>query len=150
MAVVVSLVVGPGGELFAGGVFCFSNSYWLYAGSSIGARDYYNSGQLGSVVCDTATGLPTDGTSAVYVRLWYQTGYDDWNHLDRSYIAAEQAGSGTPTLTSLPTGSQLDGAQQQISRADNGINVTSFWVYGGHQSVRITIMTAEPWAQCQR
>ena len=59
--------------------------WWLFVGSRLGARDYFDSGSLGVVTFAKVSGLPTDG-SAVYVRLWYRSG-PDWEHLDATYRA---------------------------------------------------------------
>jgi len=53
--------------------------YWLNAGSAIGGSDYFNSGNLGLSTSSMVTGLPADGTSMVYVRLWYRFSTGDWN-----------------------------------------------------------------------
>ena len=45
---------------------------WLYAGSSPGARDYLDSGNLGEVSNAALTNLPVNG-STIFVRLWYRS-----------------------------------------------------------------------------
>ncbi len=45
--------------------------YWVYVGTTVGAKDIYNSGSLGTATSTTVNGLPTDG-STVYLRLWHR------------------------------------------------------------------------------
>ncbi|MBA4181572.1 MAG: hypothetical protein C0506_13360 [Anaerolinea sp.] len=68
--------------------------YFLYAGSSVGANNYYGASQ-GTALSRTLAGLPTNG-STVYVRLWtrFSTG---WQYNDYSYRAATTT---TPPATS--------------------------------------------------
>ena len=47
--------------------------YWVYAGSSSGGSEYFNSGALGAATSVEVTGLPTDG-STVHVELWWKSG----------------------------------------------------------------------------
>ncbi len=68
--------------------------YWLYAGSSAGGYNYYNSGSLGTSTSTTATGLPSNG-STVYVRLWYRViSGGNWAYTDCTYTAAGSGGGG--------------------------------------------------------
>ena len=61
---------------------------WLYAGSSPGARDYLDSGNLGEVSNAALTNLPVDG-STIFVRLWYRSiaGTGAWEFIDETYTA---------------------------------------------------------------
>ena len=70
----VSSITPPDGSTLTGASQAFSWTgdfleYWMYVGTSVGAKDIYNSGSLGTATSTTVTGLPTDG-STVYVRLW--------------------------------------------------------------------------------
>ncbi len=68
--------------------------YWLYAGSSAGGYNYYESGSLGTSTSTTATGLPNNG-STVYVRLWYRTtAGGSWAYTDCTYTATGSGGGG--------------------------------------------------------
>ena len=49
------------------------SEWWLYVGTSPGARDILDSGSLGSATSMTVNNLPTDG-STVYARLFYRNG----------------------------------------------------------------------------
>ncbi len=55
----------------------------LKIGTNVGASDVYDSGRLKSVLSDTISGLPTDG-STLYVRLWYKIG-GSWAFTDYTY-----------------------------------------------------------------
>ena len=60
--------------------------WWLYIGSTVGARDLFNSGDLGSKTMRMVPNLPTDGRR-LYARLWYRIrGF--WQFTDEEYIAA--------------------------------------------------------------
>ena len=64
--------------------------YWMYVGSQLGYSDYYQSGALNLNTSTTVSGLPTDGTSPIFVRLWYRlrdTG--QWDAIDIEYTAAD-------------------------------------------------------------
>ena len=47
------------------------SEWWLYVGSTVGSRDYADTGSLGAELYRTVTGLPRDA-SAVFVRLRLQ------------------------------------------------------------------------------
>lgn len=102
--------------------------WWIYAGSSIGADHYYNSGSLGTATNDTITGLPADG-STIYIRLWYKEG-GVWKSVDTTYIA-DNSGSSLPAISSPVAGSTLTGATQVFAWENNGTSVTQWWVYAG-------------------
>jgi hypothetical protein len=58
----------------------------LYAGSSLGSPDLYDSGLLGTNLSHTVSGLPVDGRT-IYVRLWFLIG-GSWQFDDFQYTAA--------------------------------------------------------------
>ena len=66
--------------------------YWLYVGTSVGAKDIYNSGSLGTATSTPVTGLPTDG-STVYVRLWHREA-GGWLSTYFTYTAFTAGGGG--------------------------------------------------------
>ncbi|GJQ59468.1 MAG: tandem-95 repeat protein [Candidatus Scalindua sp. AMX11] len=78
------------------------STYQLYAGSSIGASDYYDSGSLGTATSTLVSGLPTDG-STVYIRLRYDI--SGWKYTDYAYTA--HTGGDTPTMLNPTPGSTL-------------------------------------------
>ncbi len=100
--------------------------WWLYVGSSVGARDIYNSGSLGTSLNETVTGLPMNG-STVFVRLWYRTA-GAWHSVDSQYTAATPA---VPAIVSPAPGSTLPGATVTFSWAANGTPVAQWWLYVG-------------------
>jgi len=116
-----------------------ATEYWLYLGSEVGARDYYNSGFLGSATIDTvefmaADGddtvsyLPTDG-STVYARLWYRaTSSDRWLSVDDTFVAAT---SGGPAITSPAPGSVISSSPVTFEWESGDADVSEWWVYIG-------------------
>ncbi|MCH2170274.1 hypothetical protein MK489_05790 [Myxococcota bacterium] len=68
--------------------------WWLYAGSSAGASDYYDTGNLFGETSATVTNLPING-SIVYVRLFYRPGSSgDWEWVDLEFTAATRVDPG--------------------------------------------------------
>jgi hypothetical protein len=82
----------PNGSTLTGASQTFSwtgtgvTEWWLYVGTSVGAKDIDNSGSLGTATSHTVNGLPTDG-STVHVRLWYRIG-GSWSKTDFTYTAS--------------------------------------------------------------
>ena len=60
--------------------------WWLYLGTSPGARDIVDTGSLGSSTSYTANNLPTDGTT-IHATLYYRNGSAAWQTQTFSYIA---------------------------------------------------------------
>ena len=80
------------------------SNWQLYAGSSVGGYEYYDSGELsGSLSSITATNLPVDG-SIIYVRLKYFSS-GSWAFIDTSVYA----GTVSNPLTVLLNASKTDG-----------------------------------------
>jgi astacin len=100
--------------------------WWLYAGSSPGASNHFNSGSLGTNLSVMALGLPTDG-SQVHVRLWFKTS-GGWQSVDFQYTAATPA---LPEITSPAPGSTLAGSNSTFVWTANGTAVDAFWLYIG-------------------
>ena len=63
-----------------------ANEYFLYAGTSRGAKDVFGRSQA-LVTSTSVSGLPSDG-SMLYVRLWTRIG-SAWSYNDHVYRAAE-------------------------------------------------------------
>ncbi len=101
-------------------------AYWIYVGASLGGRQYYDSGNLGTNLSHTISTLPTDG-SEVYVRLWYRTG-GKWRYSDEQYKAS---GIGPQIITPSP-GLFLEDSPVQFDWTDNGIGVVQWWLYSGY------------------
>ena len=109
-----------------------ATDYWLYAGSSVGASNYFSSGSLGINGAVTATGLPTDGTSTVYVRLWYRIGSGPWLFVDETYTE----GTGTAPIPVLnapsPPGPFTDSTgTESLTWLENSSGAAEYWVYAG-------------------
>ncbi len=99
--------------------------YWVYAGSNLGGNHYFDSGNLGVSTSVALSGLPGDGTSPVYVRLWYQID-GTWLWSDAQYTAASVA---VPTIASPSPGSAFESASQSFQWS--GPAATKYWVYAG-------------------
>jgi len=68
--------------------------YWLYVGTTKGAKDIYNSGSLGTATSTTVNGLPTDG-STVYLRLWHrEEGGWKWTYYTYTALTTGSGGGG--------------------------------------------------------
>lgn len=127
----------PGAQL-SGAVHTFSwfdstptaTNYWLDVGSGVGLNDYYSSGALGPVLSNTAVGLPNDGASIVYVRLWYRVGSGAWLYIDAEYVA----GTGSvfePAIVGPMPGTVLAGTSDTFSWSENGSGASQYWGYWG-------------------
>lgn len=110
------------------------DKWWLYVGSSVGARDIANSGDLELNAEYDVIGLPVDG-SEVHARLWYYDASPEvshWNHIDSSYTAATlELKVTTPAMTSPASNSKLTGASVNFEWQDNNTSVNYWWFYLG-------------------
>ena len=77
-----------------------ASAYWMDIGSTAGGNNYYSSGNLGSALSVTVSGLPTNG-STVYVTLYSYVG-EQWSGNTYNYTAFN--GSGLGVLYSPPPG----------------------------------------------
>jgi len=90
-----TLTTGTAGFQWSAGTAV--SAYWLYVGSSAGASNYQNSGNLGgSALTRTVSGLPTNG-STIYVRLYSSIG-GAWQYTDYTYTAYYSSNSGGGSL----------------------------------------------------
>lgn len=80
-----------------------SEGFWFYAGSTLGAKDYYRNAHQLSGTSHTITGLPTDG-STIHITFHYLMS-GQWFQLYYNYIAATDGTSCTaaPDVPSKPT-----------------------------------------------
>ena len=110
------------------------NQWWLYVGSSVGANDYYNSGNLLAATTTLATGLPIDGTT-VYARLWYRIDSGGWQTLDAVYIANGKR-LANPTGKLNDTGTRDGGDYPSGNFADcaNGSSISNQDCYLGRDA----------------
>ena len=102
------------------------SKWWMYIGSTPGARDVYNSSDLGLNVVHMVSGLPTDGRT-LYIRLWYQVG-GFWQFVDQQVIAATLA---APMVMSPVAGSTLGDANVTFQWTANEQPVTNWWFFIG-------------------
>ena len=104
-----------------------ADSFWIYAGSAAGEKDYYTSGSANSGTSETVTGLPTDG-STVHVTLWYKQGSGSWQSKEYNFVA--DGGVTTELgLTSPADGDTLTGSSQEFTWETG--DATQFWIYAG-------------------
>lgn len=111
-----------------------STAYWIDVGNVAGGNQYFQSGNLGNVLSESVTGLPSNG-STVYVTLysmvsgqWVGNGYTY-----TAYSATASAG----TLTSPTPGSTLTGSTVTFQWSA-GSGASAYWldvgsVAGGNQ-----------------
>ena len=102
--------------------------WWVYIGSTLGAHDLHDSGDLGSSLSTTISNLPTDGR-ALFFRLWFYVD-GNWEYADFQYTAATIVAT-PPALTAPVPASTLDSATVDFAWAANGTAVTRWWVYIG-------------------
>jgi hypothetical protein len=100
--------------------------WWLYVGSSLGARDVYNSSDLGTSTSVNVPGLPTDGRM-LFVRLWYQNG-TVWQFIDEQFTANTLV---APVVTNPVPDSSLNSANVMFQWIANAQSVTNWWLYVG-------------------
>ena len=100
--------------------------FWLDIGSTQGGNQYYQSGNLGTILSQAVTGLPTDG-STVWARLWYlQNG--NWSFVDNTYTAYSPGTKGV--ITSPVPGSTLTGSSV-VFTWNAGAGATAYWIDAG-------------------
>jgi len=103
------------------------NEWWFYAGSSEGARDYVNSGNLYANTSINTSGLAFDG-SLIYVRLFYRTSGGPWSYIDRTYTAVSAT---VPAITSPQPTDIVSATNRFFSWSANGTPVDEWWLYVG-------------------
>jgi hypothetical protein len=101
-----------------------ATAYWIDVGSTTGGHNYFSSGNLGNVLTETVSGLPTDG-SAVYVTLYSLIG-SSWTGNTYSYTALN-ATSGLAAITSPTNGALLSGNSVTFTWGSDS-NATGYWV----------------------
>ena len=110
-----------------------ATAYWLDAGSSAGAHDYYSSGNLGTALTTTVSGLPTNG-STVYVTL-YSLVSGTWVSNPYTYTAYNLAASGG--MMSSPTPGSTFTSSSVTFTWTAGSGASGYWIdigstVGGH------------------
>jgi hypothetical protein len=101
-----------------------ATAYWIDAGSTTGAHNYYSSGNLGNVLSTSVSGLPTDG-STIYVTLYSLIG-TGWVGNTYSYIALNGT-SGLAQITSPSNNAVLSGNSVTFVWSADA-NATAYWV----------------------
>lgn len=104
------------------------DEWWIYVGSSVGANNHHDSGNLFSTLSTVISGLPTDG-STLHVRLWYRQTGGSWSFVDSTYIAA--SGAAIPSVTSPGSGSIINSPNELFIWSANGVLVDEWWIYAG-------------------
>ncbi len=101
--------------------------YWLDIGPTQGSNNYYQSGNLGTVLLKAVSGLPTDG-SQVWARLWYLVN-GTWQFADNTYTAYNP-NSTKGVITSPTPGSTLSGTSVTFTWSA-GAGATGYWIDAG-------------------
>ena len=101
--------------------------YWLDIGPTQGSNNYYQSGNLGTVLLKAVSGLPTDG-SQVWARLWYLVN-GSWQFADNTYTAYNP-NSTKGVITSPTPGSTLSGTSVTFTWSA-GAGATGYWIDAG-------------------
>jgi hypothetical protein len=100
--------------------------YWLDIGPTQGSNNYYQSGNLGTILSKAVSGLPSDG-STVWARLWYLQNAN-WLFVDNSYTAFNAGTKGV--ITSPVPGSTLPGSTVTFTWSA-GVGAQNYWLDAG-------------------
>ncbi len=101
-----------------------ASAYWIDIGSTTGGHDIYSSGNLGNVLTDTVSGLPTDG-STIYVTLYSMIG-GVWTGNAYTYTALN-ATNGIAVMQTPTNNSVLSGTSVTFTWSSDS-NATGYWV----------------------
>lgn len=66
-----------------------ASNWWLYLGSTLGARDIYDSGNIVGGTTSTSVSQISQTGNPVYARLWYQPFGGSWLYIDSTYDTIE-------------------------------------------------------------
>ena len=107
-------------------------NWGIRVGTSAGGSQIYQSPiHAGSVLSDTVSGIPTDG-STVHVELSWVVGVVGVDPVQKAtYTYTASTAAGTPAISSPAPGSTLGGASQAFSWVDNGAVVTDWQLTAG-------------------
>jgi len=106
------------------------DQWWLYVGTTVGARDIANSGNLGTDTEYEVIGIPVDGSN-VYARLWYYSS-SQWRYIDSTYTAAElDLEIDTPAIISPTNSSEFASSSVDFEWRDNNTLVNFWWLHIG-------------------
>lgn len=101
-----------------------ATAYWIDAGSSAGGNQYFQSGNIGNVLTENVTGLPTNG-STVYVTL-YSLVSGIWLSNSYTYTAFNVSGAAGVITTPTP-GSTLTSSTVTFSWTA-GAGASAYWL----------------------
>lgn len=127
-----SILTGPSIEYVWSPFFYGATRYWLYIGSSKGASDVYDSGQIDAPLSKvTVNGLPVDGRK-LFTRLWWYNEGAGWEHQDYRFTANSR--QVTPYITyPLDKTTASDGNSLytyfHFDAAD--YDIENYWIYLG-------------------
>lgn len=105
------------------------DEWWIFAGSTVGAFDFHNSGNLLGGLTTRVNGLPSD-SSTIYIRLWYRRTGGSWSFVDSSYTAASTV-SIPVFINPASIGDPLENPFQFFFWSANGAIVDEWWIYAG-------------------
>jgi hypothetical protein len=106
-----------------------ATAYWIDIGSSAGGNNYYSSGNLGNVLTDTVSGLPTNGNT-LYVTLYSLIG-GTWSPNAYTYTAFS-ASSATGMVTTPMPGSTLTSSTVTFDWTAGSPGPYSYWMDVGN------------------
>jgi hypothetical protein len=102
-----------------------ADKYYLYVGSTLGAKDFVNSGEL----TGTSYLAPTlPGGQTLYARLWTRAA-GVWRSTDITFTAASGLGSAVPTFVYPTNGSTMD--VSQLMTWTSVANAQAYYLYVG-------------------
>jgi hypothetical protein len=101
-----------------------ATAYWMDIGSTLGAHDYYSSGNLGTALSTTVSSLPASGNT-VYVTL-YSLISGNWLNNKYTYTAFNPAGADAVMQTPA-SGSTLTGGSVTFSWYA-GTGASGYWL----------------------
>ncbi len=101
-----------------------ASGYWIDIGSTAGAHDIYSSGNLGNVLTDTVSGLPTDGAT-IYVTLYTLIG-GTWSGNAYTYTTFN-ATSGIAVMQTPPPSTTLSGTSVTFTWSSDA-SASGYWV----------------------
>ncbi len=133
----VELTSHTNGEMLAGGAVEFewedqlpnkASDFVLYVGlNESWPNDLYNSRYLGTDTSVVANGLPTDGSSVIYVRLWW---FVETRWFFRNYEFIAGTNETMISITSPAAGSPISTGEVMLTWDDTHSS-TNYWVYAG-------------------
>ncbi len=109
------------------------STWWLYAGTSEGGKQLFDSGALTGVTSINVPGLPDNGVD-IYIRLWFLSANDSWNYRDWVYQASGSAGS---IIVSPAAGDVLTGSSQLFTWQSSELAADEWWLYIGSTALNL-------------